>query len=98
MVESFNLLNRLNRRFHFTDDGARSNTAQFNYGTKHIGINYFPAYYQVPTNLAKATSAYAPRQVQLSLANWILILSWKPTASSGKFHIVLDFTRPSCNN
>jgi len=67
MVESFNLLNRLNRRFHFTDDGALSNTAQFNYGTKHIGINYFPAYYQVPTNLAKATSAYAPRQVQLSL-------------------------------
>jgi outer membrane receptor protein involved in Fe transport len=66
-VESFNLLNRLNRRFQLTDDGALSNTAQFNYGSKHIGINHFPAYYQVPTNLAKATSAYAPRQVQLSL-------------------------------
>jgi hypothetical protein len=66
-VESFNLLNRLNRRFQVTDDGALSNTAQFNYGSKHIGINHFPAYYQVPTNLAKATSAYAPRQVQLSL-------------------------------
>jgi len=66
-VESFNLLNRLNRRYQLTDDGALSNTAQFNYGSKRIGINRFPAYYQVPTNLGKATSAYAPRQVQLSL-------------------------------
>jgi hypothetical protein len=66
-AESFNLLNRLNRRFQLTDDGVLSNVAQFNYGTKHIGINRFPAYYQGPTNLARATSAYAPRQVQLSL-------------------------------
>jgi hypothetical protein len=66
-AESFNLFNRLNSRFQLTDDGALSNAAQFNYGTKHLGINYFPAYYQVPTNFAKATSAYAPRQVQLSL-------------------------------
>jgi len=56
----------LNRRFQLTDNGALS-VAKFNYGTKHIGINYFPAYSQVPTNLAKATIAYAPRQVQLSL-------------------------------
>jgi hypothetical protein len=66
-AESFNLLNRLNRRFRLTDDGIMSNAAQFNYGTKHIGINYFPAYYQVPTNFMKATSAYAPRQLQLAL-------------------------------
>ena len=64
---SFNLFNRLNRRFHLTDDGSMSNAAQFNYGTKHIGINYFPAYYQVPTNFMRAMSAYAPRQVQFSL-------------------------------
>ena len=66
-AESFNLFNRLNPRFQLTDDGAMSNAAQFNYGTKHIGINYFPAYYQVPTNFMKATSAYAPRQVQFAL-------------------------------
>jgi Carboxypeptidase regulatory-like domain/TonB dependent receptor len=66
-AESFNLLNRLNRRFQLTDDGTMSNAAQFNYGAKHIGINYFPAYYQVPTNFMKATSAYAPRQLQFSL-------------------------------
>lgn len=66
-IESFNLLNRLNQRFQTTTDGTISNTTQFNYGTKHIGINYFPAYYQVPTNFMKATNAYAPRQIQFSL-------------------------------
>jgi hypothetical protein len=54
-------------RFQITDDGIMSNTAQFNYGTKHIGINYFPAYYRVPTNLLRATSGYAPRQLQFAL-------------------------------
>jgi hypothetical protein len=66
-AESFNLFNRLNQRFQLTDDGQMSNAAEFSYGTKHIGINYFPAYYQVPTNFMKATSAYAPRQIQLAL-------------------------------
>jgi outer membrane receptor protein involved in Fe transport len=66
-AESFNLLNRLNARYQITDDGLISNAASFNYGTKKLGINYFPAYYQVPTNFMKATSAYAPRQLQLAL-------------------------------
>ncbi|HEX6804508.1 MAG TPA: TonB-dependent receptor [Terriglobales bacterium] len=66
-AESFNLLNRLNRRFNITDDGLMSNAAQFNFGTKHLGINHFPAYYQVPTNYMKAMDAYAPRQLQFSL-------------------------------
>jgi len=66
-AESFNLFNRVNRRFQITDDGLMSNAARFAYGTKHIGINFFPAYYQVPTNFMKATNAYAPRQLQLAL-------------------------------
>ena len=66
-AESFNLFNRLNSRFQLTSDGAMSNAAQFNYGTKIIGINYFPAYYQVPTNFMHATNAYAPRQIQFAL-------------------------------
>jgi TonB dependent receptor len=66
-AESFNLFNRLNRRFQLTDDGIMSNGAQFNYGTKHIGINYFPAYYRVPANFMKATGAYAPRQIQFAV-------------------------------
>jgi hypothetical protein len=66
-AESFNLFNRLNSRFQLTSDGAVSNAAQFNYGTKIIGISYFPAYYQVPTNFMHATNAYAPRQLQFAL-------------------------------
>jgi len=66
-AESFNLFNRLNRRFQITDEGLMSNAARFQFGTKHLGINYFPAYYQVPTNFMKATSAYAPRQLQFAL-------------------------------
>jgi hypothetical protein len=66
-AESFNLFNRLNARYQLTDDGLTSNAATFNYGTKKLGINYFPAYYQVPTNFMKATSAYAPRQLQFAL-------------------------------
>src|SRR6266496_1351865 len=49
-AESFNLFNRLNRRFRLTDDGAMSNAAQLQYGTQHVGNNYYLAYYQVPTN------------------------------------------------
>ena len=66
-AESFNLFNRLNARYRITDDGILGNAATFNYGTKKLGINYFPAYYQVPTNFRRATSAYAPRQLQFAL-------------------------------
>ena len=66
-AESFNVLNRLNRRFQLTDDGAASNAAQFQFGTQHIGNKFYPAYYQVPTNFLRATSAYAPRQLQFAL-------------------------------
>jgi hypothetical protein len=66
-AESFNLLNRLNARYQITEDGLVGNAATFNYGTKKLGINYFPAYYQVPTNFMKATRAYAPRQLQFAL-------------------------------
>jgi hypothetical protein len=66
-AESFNLFNRLNRRFRLTDDGSMSNAAQFQYGTQHVGNNYYPAYYQVPTSFMRATNAYAPRQLQFAL-------------------------------
>jgi hypothetical protein len=66
-AESFNLFNRLNRRFQLTDDGALSNAAQFVYGSKQIASRFYPAYYQVPSNFMKTTTAYAPRQVQFSL-------------------------------
>ena len=65
--ESFNLLNRDNRRVQITDDGFPSNSARFIQTTKHLGINYFPAQYRVPASFLRATNAYAPRQVQIAL-------------------------------
>jgi hypothetical protein len=67
VAESFNLLNRDNRRVVISEDGFLRNSAQFIQTTKQLGINYFPAHYQVPTNPVRATNAYAPRQVQLAL-------------------------------
>jgi len=65
--ESFNLLNRDNRRVLITQDGFQSNSASFVQTDKRIGINYFPAQYRVPNNFLHATNAYAPRQMQLAL-------------------------------
>ena len=65
--ESFNLLNRDNRRVLITEDGFQSNSAPFVRTDKRIGINYFPAQYRVPNNFLHAANAYAPRQMQLAL-------------------------------
>ena len=65
--ESFNLLNRDNRRVQITEDGFQSNSARFIQTTKHLRINYFPAQYRVPASFLRATNAYAPRQVQIAL-------------------------------
>jgi len=62
----------MNRRFRVTDDSSVSNAAQFNYGTQHSRNKYYPAYYQVPTNFMRATSAYAPRQLQFALRLGVL--------------------------
>jgi hypothetical protein len=67
MAESFNLLNRDNRRVQITQDGFITNSAQFVQTSKFIGINYFPAQYRTPTSFLRATDAYAPRQAQLAL-------------------------------
>ena len=67
MVESFNLLNRDNRRVQITDDGFLNNAGQFVYIDNRIGINYFPAQYRRPTHFMQANDAYAPRQIQIAL-------------------------------
>jgi hypothetical protein len=53
--ESFNLLNRDNRRVVITEDGFINNSARFIETTKQLGINYFPAHYQVPRNPVRAS-------------------------------------------
>ncbi len=67
LVESFNLLNRNNRRIATTDQGLVTMAAQFLSIDNRIGINYFPASYRRSTNFLRATDAYAPRQVQLAV-------------------------------
>lgn len=67
VAEAFNAFNRDNQRVVITDDGFNSTATDFVQLTKAIGIKYFPAYYAVPANLTKATSAYAPRQIQFAL-------------------------------
>jgi hypothetical protein len=67
VAEAFNALNRDNQRVTITDDGFTNTATDFVQLDKTIGIRYFPAYYQRPANLAKATSAYAPRQIQFAV-------------------------------
>ncbi len=67
VAEAFNALNRDNRRVRITDDGFTNTATDFVQLDKTIGISYFPAYYQRPANLTRATSAYAPRQIQFAV-------------------------------
>jgi hypothetical protein len=67
VAEAFNALNRDNQRVTITDDGFTSTATDFVQLDKAIGISHFPAYYQRPANLTRATSAYAPRQLQFAL-------------------------------
>jgi hypothetical protein len=66
-AESFNLFNRDNRRYSLSDDGFQNAAGQFVPLDRKAGGRVYPAYYQQPTNFMKATSAYAPRLVQLGL-------------------------------
>jgi len=65
--DSYNLFNRDNQRYTISDSGFYNSAGQFVKYTQYAGETYYPAYYQRPTSLMKATSAYAPRQVQLSM-------------------------------
>jgi hypothetical protein len=67
VVESFNLLNRDNKRVQITEDGLQSNTAHFVRVGTQLGINFYPGHYQIPRNPLQATNAYSPRQVQFAL-------------------------------
>ncbi len=66
-AESFNLFNRDNQRHSLSDDGFLNGAGQFVRLDRNAGGRVYPAYYQQPTNFLKATSAYAPRLVQLGL-------------------------------
>ncbi len=65
--ESFNLLNRANKRLDLGDDGFLNTAAQFVQVDKTIGVNRFPGHYRGNSVFLRPTNAYAPRQVQLAL-------------------------------
>ena len=65
--ESFNVFNRSNRRLDLSDDGFQNAAGQFIPLDRRSGGGVYPAYYQQPANFMRATSAYAPRQVQVAL-------------------------------
>jgi hypothetical protein len=67
ILESFNLLNRDNKRVLVTQDGLETNTAYFVKISNELGVNYYPGHFQIPRNPLQATNAYAPRQIQLAL-------------------------------
>ncbi len=64
-AESFNLLNRDNKMYGLSDNGFYNSAGQFVKYTP--GRTNYPAYYQQPTSFMKASSAFAPRQLQLSM-------------------------------
>jgi len=66
MAESFNLLNRDNKRVTITDDGFTNSAGEFVLGDKTIGANHYPGYYTTNPSFLVPTSSYAPRQVQLA--------------------------------
>ena len=67
ILESFNLLNRDNRRVLITENGLQADSAYFVKISNELGINYYPGHFQIPRNPLQTTNSYAPRQVQLAL-------------------------------
>ena len=66
-ADSFNLFNRDNKRYGLTDNGFYNAAGQFIKYSQQAGTAYYPAYFQQPTSFMKPTSAFAPRQMQLSM-------------------------------
>ena len=67
VAESFNLLNRDNRRVAITSNGMVANASSFVQSSVTVGGAPYPGYYQLPNNFMKPNAAYAPRQIQLAI-------------------------------
>lgn len=67
LAESFNLLNRDNRRVDITDNGFQTSAAQFVNLSAKVNGKHYPASLRSLSSFLKPTSAYAPRQVQLAI-------------------------------
>lgn len=65
--EAFNLFNRDNKRYSISENGFYNSAGEFVKYGQSVNGTYYPAYYQQPASFMKATSAYAPRQTQISM-------------------------------
>jgi hypothetical protein len=65
--ESFNVFNRDNKKYGITDSGFYNSAGRFVKYSQRAGGSYYPAYYQQPTSFMKATSSFAPQQMQFSM-------------------------------
>ncbi len=66
LAESFNVINRTNRRVDLTDDGFANSAATFVVGNTVVGNKRYPARFRMIGGFLQPTNAYAPRQVQFS--------------------------------
>jgi hypothetical protein len=67
LAESFNLLNRANRRVDISDDGFLNTAASFVLGDVTVAGKQYPASFRASRGFLSPTSAYAPRQVQFGV-------------------------------
>ena len=67
LVESFNVLNRDNKRVDTTDDGFQSAAANFVVQDTTINNHRYPAQFRLSNGFLQPNNAYAARQVQISL-------------------------------
>jgi hypothetical protein len=66
-VESFNVMNRDNKRVDITDSGFSTSAGGFVQISKKVGSQIFPGFFQTNSAFLTPTNAYAPRQIQLAL-------------------------------
>jgi hypothetical protein len=67
LAESFNLTNRTNSRVIISDDGFYNSAGQFVAYSSKVAGKMYPGQFQINSQFLLPTSAYAPRQIQLSL-------------------------------
>ena len=67
ILESFNLLNRDNKRVLITENGLETDTAYFEKVSNELEVNYYSGHFQIPRNPLQPTSSFSPRQVQLAV-------------------------------
>jgi len=66
-AESFNVLNRANKRVAVSDDGFSNTAAAFQVGDQVVNNTHYPASFVRQKTFLQPTNAYAPRQIQFSL-------------------------------